>query len=108
MGLCSRPQLIPQRLDRGSSRLIDSGPEGILVGIPPTGPPGIPADRMVVLRKAFMGMTQKDKVVYFLKEGRWLTFSVGNPEGLGTLVTEFLASSDKEVVAEFNSIVEEN
>jgi hypothetical protein len=77
-------------------------------GLPLIGPPGIPADRLAIIRTAFLKMTQNDEA--FKKEGNRLKISVGKPiggESLAALVREILESANKKVVEEFKALVEE-
>ena len=77
-------------------------------GVPLIGPPGIPADRLSVLRTAFIEMTQSDE--NFKRDAARIKVSVGNPisgERLEKLIRDILESADDKVVTEFKALIEE-
>ena len=77
-------------------------------GVPLIGPPGIPAERLTILRNAFMEMAEKDEG--FKKDALKLHIAEGNPisgEELEKLTREIIESANEEVVAEFKALIGE-
>ncbi len=73
-------------------------------GLPVAGPPGVPAERLALLRKAFMAMcADKD----YQDEARRVDLPVGAPiEGaqLATMMNELKASATPEIVAAYKRL----
>ena len=71
-------------------------------GVPLIGPPGIPADRAAMLRKAFMDMS-RDKA--FIADAKKVSLPVGEAiegEALKNMVADTIDHATPEVVKQFN------
>jgi tripartite-type tricarboxylate transporter receptor subunit TctC len=77
-------------------------------GLPLVGPPGMAADRLELLRKAFMAMARDPA---YQAEAARMTMPVGAPidgDRLATMVNELAATTSPEVIADYRRLTEGN
>jgi tripartite-type tricarboxylate transporter receptor subunit TctC len=77
-------------------------------GLPLVGPPGMPAERLALLRQAFMAMGRDPD---YQAEAARMTMPVGAPIGgdrLATMINELAATTSADVIAAFRRLTEGN
>jgi tripartite-type tricarboxylate transporter receptor subunit TctC len=101
------PLLDDQLTTKNVKRLLNLVRAPALWGVPLIGPPGIPEDRLAVLRSAFIKMTRQER---FKKDAERVGLEVRplNGEQLSALVKNVLDQVDPKVVEEYETIMKSN
>jgi len=96
--------LLHDEVTKEVQRLLNLVRAPALWGVPLVGPPGVPADRLAVLRSAFVKMTRQES---FQKDAARVGLEVKPLDGtqLSKLVKEVLNNADAKVVEQYKAVM---